>query len=62
MVGEALLYNATVQLGPRNGGGVVKLSSLEKHVELNFCSFKSQFICIIKSITKGAPMGVMDWV
>ena len=43
------------------GEGVVKLSSLEKHVELNFVQL-SQFICIIKSITKGAPMGVIDWV
>ena len=62
MVGEALLYNVTVQLGPRNGGGeeVVKLSSLGKHIELDdFCSVTVNLYIYI-SITKIAPMGEVD--
>ena len=41
VVGEVLLHNATVQLGPGNGEGggrVLKLSSLGKHVEHVLCS------------------------
>ena len=49
MVGEALLHNATVQLGPGNGEGgrVFKLSSIGKHVEHVFCSV-SLYVIILK--------------
>ena len=54
MVGEALLHNAIDQLSPGNGEdrrgvvgeGVVKLSSLGKHVERDFCSVKSIWLYI----------------